>query len=129
MTPGEGFFIEDSSFPHPVALMLNFRDLNFLLGESLGNERVQNELSAIYGGRIKSSVLYIQDILINEASLRFLRAVNPGVLVTNRLDQRPDFGIPITVFHTESEGAVKITTNGSAIEVKTYIGESSVNLQ
>ena len=84
--PGDGFFIQDSSFPHPVALMLNFKNEKFLLGESLDDEQIQNELSDVYGGRIKSSVLYIQDIRIDEPFLRFLRTVSPRVLVTDRIN-------------------------------------------
>ncbi|MEQ9618335.1 MAG: ComEC/Rec2 family competence protein [Deltaproteobacteria bacterium] len=129
LKPGDGFFIEDSSFPQPVALMLNFKNEKFLLGESLNNERVQNELSRIYGGGIKSSVLYIRNIRIDESFLRFLRTVSPRVLVTDRITQRTDFGSPVSVFQTGSDGAVKITTNGSGLGVKTYNGESLVNLQ
>ncbi len=135
--PGGGFVVKDSSLPRPVALKLGFEDETFLLGESLQQQEVQKELTDLYGGEIKSSVLFIPHIETDGTFPGFIRAVPPRVLVTDAVEKpvsaalRKYSELPgsIPVFETGSDGTVTVHTNGEELKVKTYIGEKEVLLK
>jgi beta-lactamase superfamily II metal-dependent hydrolase len=109
---------------------LTFKEANFLFGEAIEEETVQNELIEIYRHRIKSSLLYVPRIS-GENTRGFISMVSPRVIVTNRVystflisadtkksDSQTAF------FQTDTQGTVTVLTDGKMLRIKTYLDEN-----
>ena len=124
--------IADSSRPYPLIFKLTFGNINYLLGESLGDLSVQRELIDIYHNRIQSNVLYIPQLKGNLRSFNdFLNIVSPEILIVNRgkdsLRKYLDKNVPNFDTHRKSkfvettkEGMVAISTDGREIRKRTF---------
>lgn len=124
--------ITDSSRPYPLILNLRFGQINFLLGESLGDPSVQRELMHTYHSRIQSKVVYVpalgeQFVVAGD----FLNTLSPEIVVVNRtfdgisrLYETDAFGInndkKSKLIETGEEGMVAICTDGIDLRVRTF---------
>jgi competence protein ComEC len=130
LKPRGEFEIKDSSRSYPIVGKLTFKEANFLFGEAIEEETVQNELIEIYRHRIKSSLLYVPRIS-GENTRGFISMVSPRVIVTNRVystflisagtkksDSQTAF------FQTDTQGTVTVLTDGKMLRIKTYLDEN-----
>ncbi|HEX9830812.1 MAG TPA: DNA internalization-related competence protein ComEC/Rec2 [Thermodesulfobacteriota bacterium] len=128
LKPRGKFEIKDSSRPYPILAKLSFKEANFLFGEAIEEESVQNELIEIYQDRIKSSLLYTPRIAGMTAN--FISVVSPRVIVTNTAkatllvpNDIKKADIQTTVFQTGTQGTVTVLTDGRILRVKAYLDE------
>jgi competence protein ComEC len=129
LKPRGKFEIKDSSRPYPILAKLTFKEANFLFGEAIEEESVQNELIEIYQDRIKSSLLYTTKL--SGMTTNFISVVSPKVIVTNNAEatiaapnHREKADTPTAVFQTGTQGTVTVLTDGSILRVKTYLDET-----
>jgi len=136
LRPGDGFQIEDSSLPYPVAFKLTYGTTSFLFGESLNQAPVQRELIDSFKENIKSRVVYIPDIKIESSFLEFIEAISPEILVTGNTNKSSDL-INLELYNlkeqteileTDNIGAVTFTIKGKGMNVSTFIDEKDIVL-
>jgi beta-lactamase superfamily II metal-dependent hydrolase len=136
LRPEDGFRIDDSSMPYPVALKLTYGNSSFLFGESLNQPQVQRDLIHSFKEKIKTRVLYIPDIKTERTFLEFIEYVSPEILVSRNISESLDLinqesdGLKeqTIILETDNMGAVTFTTKGEEINGRTFIDEKDVVL-
>jgi competence protein ComEC len=137
--PRGRFTLEDSSRPYPLMGKLSYGKVDFLFGEGIAQEVVQEELIEIYTNRIRSRVLYMP-VIYGQAALDFVKKVSPHVVVINTISKgyprirdtlRYDGseGLKPSLLQTGTQGTVTILTDGKQIKVRTFVDKNWVVVQ
>ncbi|HVY54321.1 MAG TPA: hypothetical protein VHC46_01040, partial [Thermodesulfobacteriota bacterium] len=133
----EGFVINDSSRPRPVAIRIGFKKVSVLTGEGFDNGPALSSIMEKENLRLRSSVLFLDSIEGDSSFLAFLRAVSPRTLITNEPIQPNDGDksgmrealTDVTVFDTSADGQITLRSDGSGIGIETYVGEKKADLK
>ncbi len=131
LKPASGFRIKDSSLPYPVLVRLTLKDVSFLFGEGITDEDAIKSLSETHRDKIQSEVVYLPKAPIGEkGSSEFISISSPKIIVTNstlesisklKEGSKLDGVSNPSVFETETEGLVKVITDGKEIKVRTFL--------
>ncbi len=136
LRPGEGFKIDDSSRPYPIAFKLTYGNSSFLFGESLNQISFQRDLIHSFEEKIKTRVVYIPNIKIESSLFEFLESVSPQILVTGHINKSLDqfdqelnkLNGQTVILEIDNMGAVAFTTKGKEIKGRTFIDEKYIVL-
>ena len=124
--------LTDSSRPYPLILNLRFGQINFLLGESIGDPYVQRQLMDTYHSRIQSKVVYVPAFKGGFAVTNdFLNTLSPEIVVVNGVidgirklheTDASEFNnhTKSKLIETGKEGMVAIGTDGKELRVRTF---------
>jgi len=134
--PGDGFRIDDSSLPYPVAFKLTYGNSSFLFGESLNQISFQRELIHSFDEKIKTRIAYIPNIKMESSLFEFLESVSPEILVTRNSSESSDIynqefqnlKQQTVILEIDDIGAVAFTTKGEEINGRTFIDEKHIVL-
>lgn len=133
---GKNFIVENSSMPRPVAFRIKYNKDSILIGNLINNASAQKEMAQQYGKIIKSTVLYIPKLNLEESYSGFIEDVSPQLLITGNIEMtnkelRKNLSTDIRqipILELDEDGAVSVTSDGKKLEVSTFASEKELVL-
>ena len=114
--PKGKFKVWDSSSPLPIIIKFNYHDTNYILGESIENKSVIEELIETYAEKLNADVLYLSKVKSTKRDLvKLIEHVNAKYIICKRCNFN-DY----KTFNTFKNGMISSISMENQITIDTY---------